>query len=166
MIIYGLGRSLWLSKGGCRGRGLRAAALALATWASSVSADGYYYWPRYGYDYLDDAPAVRQDLDRLRRQMQQQQRQNEQQLRLQEEQLRLLRQQQSVEQRVIAMQACYYRFNAGLDLCEALFEAASPEHAACVDKVVELNPACADDLLAPVQRPQSQGDPKVQTGKS
>ncbi len=130
-------------------------ALVLAAWACGASAAGYYYGPRYGYDYQDDAPAVRQDLDRLRRQMQQQQRQNEEQLRLQEEQLRLLQQQQSVQQRITAMQACYYRFNAGLDLCEDLFEAESPQHAVCVYKVMEHNPACAQDLMTPLRRPES-----------
>ena len=40
----------------------------------------------------------------------------------------------------------YYRFNAGLDLCEDLFDAASTEYAACREKVVEKNPGCAGDI--------------------
>ena len=82
-------------------------------------------------------------------QMQRQQRQLDAQTRLQEEQTRLLRQQQSAQQQVTARQACYYRYDGGLDLCDRLFDAASRKHAACVETVIEMNPGCARDIARP-----------------
>jgi hypothetical protein len=104
-------------------------------------ADSFHY-PGYGH-------GLRQDMDRLREQMHRQQRQLEEQVRMQQEQTRLLRQQLSAQQQVTAMQACYYRFNAGLDLCEDLFNAASVELAACREKVAERNPGCAGEITRP-----------------
>ena len=86
----------------------------------------------------------------MRAQMQHQQKKLDEQVRLQKEQTRLLREQQSAQHRVTAMQACYYRFDAGLDLCEDLFDRKSTEYAACRKKVVEKNPGCTSDVARPV----------------
>lgn len=112
---------------------------------------GYPYRHHYPYDNYEfhDKYRLRQDMNRLREQMQRQQKQLKEQVRLQQEQTRLLRQGQSAQHQATAMQACYYRFNAGLDLCEDLFDAASAEYAACRAKVVEKNPGCAGDIARP-----------------
>jgi len=131
------------------------AVLLCAACTSGAQADnyrhGYSYRHHYPYDiYVShDKYRLRQDMNRLREQMQRQQKQLGEQVRLQQEQTRLLRQQQSAQHRVTAMQACYYRFNAGLDLCEDLFDAASKEYAACHEKVVEKNPGCTGDIARP-----------------
>jgi hypothetical protein len=91
-------------------------------------------------------------MNRLSDQMKRQQRQLDQQVRQQQEQTRLLRQQQSAQQQLTATQACYYRFNGGLDLCDRLFDATSKKHAACVETAVEINPGCADDIAKPVRK--------------
>ncbi len=39
-----------------------------------------------------------------------------------------------------------------LDLCEALFDAASKEYTACIEKAVEMNPGCARDIAKPAFR--------------
>ena len=110
-----------------------------------------HYYPYDSYGLYDDF-GLRQDINRLGKQMKHQQRVLREQVRQQDEQTRLLRQQQSAQDRVTAMQACYYRFNGSLDLCEALFDAASKEYAACVEKVVEMNPGCARDITRPAFR--------------
>ena len=110
-----------------------------------------FYYPN-GYYGLHDGFGLRQDMRRLDDQIQQQQLQLEQQLRQQQEQTRLLRQQQSSQQQITGMQACYYRFNGGLDVCDSLFDAAPDRHAACVEKVKEINPGCATDISKPVLR--------------
>jgi hypothetical protein len=123
-------------------------ALLCAFCASTALAQDYWYrYPHeYGNPYFGRDLLLQQDMIRLREDMRRQQRQIEEQTRLQEEQTRLLRQQGSIQHRVTGMQACYYRFDAGLDLCEDLFDQASAEYAACLEKVVENNPACAPDI--------------------
>lgn len=103
------------------------------------------YYPD-GYYGPGSSLGLRQDMKHLDDQMRRQQRQLEEQARQQQEQTQLLRQQQSSQQRLTAMQACYYRFNGGLDLCDRLFDVASEEHTACIIKVNELNPGCATPL--------------------
>jgi hypothetical protein len=110
-----------------------------------------HYYPN-DIDRLHDNSGLRRDMNRLSDQMQRQQRQLQQQVRQQQEQTRLLRQQQSAQQQLTAMQACYYRFNGGLDLCDRLFDATSKKHAACVQTAVEINPGCADDIAKPVRK--------------
>ena len=128
------------------------AVLLCAACFSSTQAEDYKYY-RYGYPYRDYHPdkryELRQDMNRLRAQINRQEKQLKAQIRLQQEQTRLLRQQASAQHRVTAMQACFYRFNAGLDLCEDLFDAASIEYAACLEKVMEKNPGCAEDIPRP-----------------
>jgi len=110
--------------------------------AFGYSRDGYFYSPFYP----DHRPGLQQEIDRLRGQMRRQERQLAEYARLQREQSRLLRQQTMQRQQVSAMQACYYRFDAGLDLCDDLFAEASPELVACHEKVAQKNPACAQDV--------------------
>lgn len=105
-----------------------------------------YLYDNYGFH---NNLGLRQDMSRLSEQMQSQQRQLQEQVRQQQEQTRLLRQQQSSQHQITAMQACYYRFNGGLDLCEQLFDVSSKKYAACVEKVVEMNPGCAGDIARP-----------------
>lgn len=107
-----------------------------------------YYYPNSYYG-LRDNFGIQQDMNRLGDQMKRQQRQLDEQVREQQEQSRLLRQQQSARQRLTAMQACHYRFNGGLDLCDRLFDAATKKHAACVDTAKEINPGCAVDIARP-----------------
>jgi len=112
---------------------------------------GYPYRNHYPYDNygLHDNFGLRQDMSRLTDQMQRQQRELAKQVYQQQEQSRLLRQQQSAQHRFTAKQACYYRFNGGLDLCEGFFDVASKEYAACFEKAVELNSGCAGDIAKP-----------------
>jgi len=128
-----------------------AALFSVVCFSGAQAGDYKHYrhdYP-YRYDYTEDRHRLRQDVTRLRGQMRNQQRQLKEQLRLQQEQTRLLRQQASAQHQVTAMQACYYRFEAGLDLCEDLFDAASKEYVACRAKVVEKNPGCAGDIASP-----------------
>lgn len=105
---------------------------------------------RYDYPYPslfpEDRQELRNDMGRLRRQLQRQERQLEQQYQLQQEQYRLMRREASADRRVSAIQACYYRLQAGLELCDDLFDTVSAEIAACRKLVVEKNPACARDV--------------------
>ena len=130
-----------------RFRGCLVAILVSAAWVSGAHAGGYRYVYPYGYYYPNDRYEIRQDMKRLRTQIRSQQRQLREQTDLQQEQIRLMRQQESEQQRVTSRQACFYRFDAGMDLCEDLFGAVSPELAACRDKVVEKNPGCAGDIM-------------------
>lgn len=136
------------------------AVLLCIPWGSTVLAQDYWYRYPYYYDYgqpyVGRDLLLQQDVTRLREDMRRQQRQIEEQTRLQEEQTRLLRQQGSTQHRVSAMQACYYRYDAGLDLCEDLFDKASAEYAACLEKVVASNPACAPDINRSASRPGGQ----------
>lgn len=141
-----------------RGAGRRAiAAIAglagFVLWAPGSPAGGYGYG--YGYDYRFGtaygrpyvAPgediALRNELARLRDQLRANQRQLEEQIRLQREQIRLLRQQIAAGHQVSAMQACYYRVDAGIETCGGLFEAGTAELDACRASVLEKNAACA-----------------------
>jgi hypothetical protein len=132
------------------------AVLLFISWCSVVLAQDYRYRYPYYYDYgqpyVGRDLLLQQDVTRLREDMRRQQRQIEEQTRLQEEQTRLLRQQGSTQHRVTAMQACYYRYDAGLDLCEDLFDKTSAEYAACLEKVVASNPACAPDISRAASR--------------
>ncbi len=134
-----------------------AVMLLCALCARDVQAGGYPYRDYYPYDAhgYHERQRLRQDMHRLREELRRQHRRLEAQSRLQQEQTRLLRQQQSASQRVTAMQACYYRFDAGMELCEDLFASASTEYAACREKVMEKNPGCAGDLARPAH---SSGD--------
>jgi len=133
------------------------AVLAYAACGSNVQAGDYrfgypdrHYYPN-GYYGLHDSFRLRQDMKHLDDQMQRQQWQLEEQVRQQQEQTRLLRQQQSAQQQLTAMQACYYRFNGGLDLCERLFDAASNKRAECVETAKEINPGCTTDIAGPAR---------------
>jgi hypothetical protein len=131
--------------------GVGVVLLCAAYITVTQAADYRYGYPDKHYfpndtDGLHDNFRLRRDMNRLNDQMQRQQRQLQEQVRQQQEQTRLLRQQQSAQQQLTAMQACYYRFNGGLDLCDRLFDVASKEHAACVETAVEMNPGCAEDI--------------------
>lgn len=112
---------------------------------------GSYYYP-YGGQAIYDNFRLRREMDRVGDQIQRQQRQLDEQTRLQQEQSRLLRQQQAAQQQVTARQACYYRYDGGLDLCDRLFEAGSRRHGACVETVAEMNPGCAAEIAMPAPR--------------
>jgi len=116
----------------------------------ALAADYRFGYPnRYypdGYYGLRNGLGLRQDMKHIDDQMRQQQWQLEEQTRQQQEQTRLLRQQQSAQQRLTATQACYYRSDGGLDLCDRLFDAASEKHTACIETVKEINPGCATPL--------------------
>ena len=99
-----------------------------------------HYFRYDGYD-------VRRDIKRLRRQIRSQQRQLKEQADLQQEQNRILRKQDSELRQITQRQACYYRYDAGIDLCEDLFEPSSTELAACRKRVAQKNPGCAADIL-------------------
>jgi hypothetical protein len=115
-----------------------------------TSAGGYNYYGRpYGYRYPDDPLELSRDMAGLRDQMRRQQMQLQKQIRLQEEQIRLLKAQVSAQHQLTAMQACYYRLNAGMDTCEDLFVAGSGELRSCREKVIERNPGCARDVARP-----------------
>jgi uncharacterized protein HemX len=137
--------------------GIAVILLCAACITGTQAADYRFGYPNRHYypndiDGLHDNFGLRQDMNRLSDQMQRQQRQLQEQVRQQQEQTRLLRQQQSAQQQLTAMQACYYRFNGGLDLCDRLFDAASKKHAACVETAVEMNPGCAGDIARPVRK--------------
>ena len=130
-----------------------AAVIVLCTLCAGAAYADKQRYKRHYQPYRDYYPEerfeLRQDMRRLRDQIERQQRQIERQVRLQQEQTRLLRQQASTRNRLSAMQACYYRLNAGLDLCEDLFDTATKEYAACLEKVGEKNPGCAGDAIRP-----------------
>lgn len=134
--------------------GMVAALLYVGCFSNTQAADyrlGYpdrYFYPNAYYG-LQNSFGLRRDMMRLDDQIQQQQWQLDEQTRQQQDQTRLIRQQQSTQQRVTAMQACYYRFNGGLDLCDRLFAKESEKHASCVEKVEELNSGCASDMSRP-----------------
>ena len=88
-------------------------------------------------------------MDHLGDQMKRQQRQLDEQIRQQQEQTRLLKQQQSGQLRITGRQACYYRTEGGLDLCDRLFGATSTKNAACVETVKEMNSGCAEHFAWP-----------------
>lgn len=116
-------------------------------------ASGYYH--PYGSHGVYDNFRLRREIDRVGEQIQRQQRQLDAQTRLQQEQSRLLRQQQAAQQQVTARQACYYRYDGGLDLCDRLFDAASKKHRTCLETVAEINPGCAEET---VRRPTRLAD--------
>lgn len=106
-----------------------------------------YYYP-YGFH---ENFRLRREIDHLGIQMKRQQRRLNEQNRQQREQTRLLRQQQSKQLQTTGRQACYYRLDGGLDLCDRLFGTASTERAACVITAKEINSGCADDLTRPAE---------------
>ena len=124
-----------------------AAILISVACCSGAQGGGYRHGYSYGYYYPNDRFEIHQDMKRLRTQMRSQQRQLEEQADLQQQQIRLMRQQQSAQRRVTSRQACFYRFDAGMDLCEDLFDAASPELTVCRDRVVKKNSGCASDIM-------------------
>ncbi len=136
--------------------GLTLSGIAAVLWCAmsvwDARAGGYWYRDHYPYGVYGyhERQRLRQDMHRLREDMRRQHKRLEEQGRLQQEQTRFLRQQQSAQQRVTAMQACYYRFDAGLELCGDLFDSTTPDYIACREKVVEKNPGCAGDLARPV----------------
>lgn len=132
--------------------GVTALVLA-AAYAPQAGAGGYYYYGSpYGYAYPDGPLELSRDMARLRDQMRRQQMQLQEQIRLQEEQIRLLRAQVTAQHQMTALQACYYRLNAGMDTCGDLFAAGSGELRACREKVVARNPGCARDVARPEPR--------------
>jgi hypothetical protein len=133
--------------------GAIVALLLLGVCISDVQAWDYRFGYPGIYFHPNDYFGFRQDINELEEKMRYQQRVIEEQTQQQQEQTRLLRQQQTTRHQITAMQACYYRFNGGLDLCDSLFDALSREHAACVAKAVELNPGCATDIAGYATRP-------------
>lgn len=131
--------------------GISAMLLCVASVPGAVAADhrfGYpsgHYFPYEPYGVHENF-RLRREMNDLNDQMRRQQRLLDEQIRQQQEQTRLLRQQQSMQQRVTVGQACYYRLDGGLNLCDRLFDAASKKHAACVETAIELNPECAADI--------------------
>lgn len=133
------------------------ALLALAWFSPAQSSDyrsgyaGSYYYPYSGYQAHENL-RLRREMDDLGQQVQRQQRLLDEQVRQQQEQTRLLRQQQTARWRMTARQACYYRTEGGLELCDSLFDADPDRHATCVATVKQLNPGCAEDLARPASR--------------
>ncbi len=126
--------------------------LILAAFVQAAEAADYrfgysnsYYYP-YG---VHENFRLRREIDHLGEQMKRQQRQLDEQMRHQVEQTRLLKQQQSEQLRITGRQACYYRTNGSLDLCDRLFSGTSTKHAACVKTVKEMNSGCAEDFSWP-----------------
>ena len=108
-----------------------------------------YYYPYGGYGAHENF-RLRREIDHLGDEVQSQQRLLDEQIRQQQEQTQLLRKQQSAQRRTSARQACYYRLDGGLDLCDRLFDTASKKHAACVETVKEMNSGCSEDIARPV----------------
>ena len=111
--------------------GVVSAMLVCAACITTAQAVDYRFGYSNSYNYPYGRYGARENF-RLQReinhmddQMRRQQRTLDEQTRLQQEQTRLLRQQQSAQQRVTARQACYYRYDGGLDLCDRLFDATS-----------------------------------------
>ncbi len=134
--------------------GVVVALLLQVTTVFDVQAWDYRFGYPGTYLYPNDYFGFRQDINELEEKMRYQQRVIEEQTQQQQEQTRLLRQQQTAQHQITAMQACYYRFNGGLDVCDSLFDASSREHAACIEKAVELNPGCATDIAGAGTRPR------------
>lgn len=138
--------------------GALVAVLACTAQAPAAQAADYGFayrdgccYPYGGYGLYRD-PGLRDDMNRMTDQLQRQQRQLDEQTRQQQDQARLLREQQSRQLQLTGMQACYYRFNGALDLCDRLFDNATGDHATCVEAAVELNPGCAPTERRPVAR--------------
>ena len=123
------------------------ALLVSASCSEHAIGEGIRYSYPYGYYHRYDGYDVRRDVKRLRTQIRSQQRQLKEQADLQQEQSRIMRQQDALQRQVTQRQACYYRYDAGIDLCEDLFEPYSTELAACRNKVAQKNPGCAADIL-------------------
>jgi hypothetical protein len=119
-----------------------ATMLFQASFIGNAQAADYRFDYSGRYLYPNDYLRFRQDMNQLDDRIRRQQRIIEEQTLQQQELNRLLRQNQSAQHQVTAMQACYYRLNGGLDLCEGLFDSASSDHSACVKKAFELNPGC------------------------
>ena len=111
-----------------------------------------YHYP-YGSYGIHENFRLQREMNQMGDEMRRQQRKLDGQTRLQQEQIHLLRQQQSAQQRVTARQACYYRYDGGLDLCDSLFTMTSKKHAACVETVAEINPGCAEDIARSTTKP-------------
>lgn len=111
-----------------------------------------YHYP-YGSYGIHENFRLQREMNHMGDEMRRQQRKLDGQTRLQQEQIHLLRQQRSAQQRVTARQACYYRYDGGLDLCDSLFAATSKKHAACVETVAEINPGCAEDIARSTTKP-------------
>lgn len=126
---------------------LFAAAFFLGAEASQFKF-GYSNSHYYPYGFHDNF-RLRREIDHLGDQVKRQQRRLNEQNRLQREQTRLLKQQQSNQLQTTGRQACYYRLDGGLDLCDRLFGSASTEHAACIETAKEINAGCAEDLMRP-----------------
>ena len=140
--------------------GVASALLVCAASMTTVQAADYRfgYSNSYNYPYgnygVHENFRLQRELNQMDEQMRRQQRKLDQQTRLQQEQTRLLRQQKSAQQRVTARQACYYRYDGGLDLCDRLFDATTKKHAACVETVVEMNPGCAAEIARSAVKPR------------
>lgn len=140
-------RDIWRSTPR-RFRGIGVMLVCVTSVSTAHAADyryGYsnsYRYPYSGYGVHENF-RLQKKIDRMVDQMRRQQKALDD---LQEEQARLLRQQQSAQHRVTAKQACYYRYDGGLDLCDRLFDTTSREHAACAETVVDMNPGCAEDI--------------------
>ena len=137
------------------GIGLLLGCVALLSDAQALDYRfGYHNSYRYPYSGFGthENLRLRREVYDLGDKVQRQQRQLDEQIRLQQEQNRVLRQQRSTGQQFTARQACYYRFDGGLDLCDRLFDGKSKKHAACVDTVKEINPGCAEEVAGPTSQ--------------
>ena len=131
-------------------------ALLVAAFFQQAAATGH--WPGYSHSHyyrygVHENLRLRREIGQLDDQLKRQQRRLNEQTRQQGEQTRLLRQQQAERLQTTGRQACYYRLDGGLDLCDRLFGAASPKHAACVETARELNAGCAEHLARPANLP-------------
>ena len=140
-----------------RSGSIRLILMCAACLPGAAAADyrfGYsnsFYYP-YGAYGAHDSLRFQRQIDHLNDQMQRQQRTLDEQSRRQQQQTQLLRQQQSAQQQFTARQACHYRLDGGLELCDRLFGSASKTHAECVETAKEMNFGCVADTEVPVTR--------------
>ena len=135
--------------------GISAMLVCMACIPTAQAKDYRFgYSTSYHYPYgVHENFRLQREMNHMGDEMRRQQRKLDEQTRLQQEQIRLLKQQQSAQQRVTARQACYYRYDGGLDLCDSLFAATSKKHARCVETVAEINPGCAEDIARSTIKP-------------
>ena len=135
--------------------GISAMLVCMACIPTAQAKDYRFgYSTSYHYPYgVHENFRLQREMNHMGDEMRRQQRKLDEQTRLQQKQIRLLKQQQSAQQRVTARQACYYRYDGGLDLCDSLFAATSKKHATCVETVAEINPGCAEDIARSTIKP-------------
>ena len=124
------------------------ALIAAAGLMLSTAVSGYDYSYDYGYGYpgypfpLYESPRTAAELARIRDQLRAQRIQGAAEDRERAAEMDALRQQVNARYQVSAEQACYYRKTGGLELCDDLFDAGSPDHDHCAGLVRDRNPGC------------------------